>query len=448
MKNKFTKNIGLKILSVVVAFFLWLIVVNVDDPVISRTYSGIGVELVNTEVLANEGKSYEVLNNTDTINVVVSAKRSVLDEVSKDDIRAVADFTAMTHNGTVPIEVRCRRYSDRIDSVTTRTENLLLALENIIEREFSVSVICDGEPSNGFIVSDVDLAVSSVIVTGPESLIDEVSTAVVNADIAGIKKDMSVTHLIKLTDSVGRLIEDSRLEMSDNSTEVTIVVNQIKEVPISCGFSGNPVGGYAVNGMAMANPSSVRLTGRGENFDDIDVIYISPDDVSVEGAMAEVKQLVDISNYLPTGVSFADEEFNPIVEVTVAIEPTEHKVISVPISNITIENIPDGYIAAIVDIGTNVEVEIQGLGDTFDRYSGDLAIGVIDATQLVPRKVNPDAMDAPLQTGENDGIVTFDLPTGVSVVNPLSMMVVVDYIGETESTGSDTTAGAASLTSR
>lgn len=429
MKSKFTKNIGLKILSVVAAFFLWLVVVNVDDPVISRTYTGIDVELLNTEILEADGKCYEIANNTDTVNVVVSAKRSVLDEMSKDYIKATADFALMTHSGNVPIDVKSTRYSDKIESVTTRTEYVSLILEDIVEKDVIVSIVCEGNIDYGYVLADTATSVDVVNVSGPESVVDNVRGVVATANITGLRKDAVVNEMLIPCDESGKPIEDDRLVLSVNSAEITLTVNGVKEIPVSCGYSGNPISGYTVAGNIITNPSSVQITGRGENYDDIDVIYISPDDVSIEGAMADVSMDVNISDYLPTGVSFASSEFSPVISVTVPIAPTEHKVISVPLSNITVENIPEGYIANIVDTGGVVNVEIQGLGDTYDRYSGELAIGAIEASAMVPRNINPEAESAPLQTGENDGIVVFDLPTGITVVNPVSLMVIVDYVG-------------------
>ena len=57
-----TNNILLKILSVLVAVALWLVVVNYDDPTITNTYSGIKVDIINANVLTDQGKVYEVIN--------------------------------------------------------------------------------------------------------------------------------------------------------------------------------------------------------------------------------------------------------------------------------------------------------------------------------------------------------------------------------------------------
>ena len=54
MKKTLTSNIGLKLISLIAAFILWMIVVNTDDPMITRTYSGISVEVINTEEITDQ----------------------------------------------------------------------------------------------------------------------------------------------------------------------------------------------------------------------------------------------------------------------------------------------------------------------------------------------------------------------------------------------------------
>ncbi len=423
MKDLLTKNLGLKIISVLGAFFLWLVVVNVDDPVISKTYTGIPVEVLNEDVLSSQGKCYEILGNQ-TINVVVVAHRSVIDGMSRDYIKATADMKSLTSLDTIPIEVRSTRYSDRIDSVTTRESNLKLGIENIAEIDMPVSVGYEGEPEEGFILAGVDNALSKVTVSGPESLVKQVVKIMAVADIKGINRDYTVTEPLAAYDEKGDKIDDDRLTLSRTVTEITYLIYATKTIPISSGYSGNPMPGYGTTGSVVTEPSSAVIAGRGENYDDMDVIYISPDKVSIEGASGEVNTVVNITDCLPTGVMFASPEFVPEVRVTVEIAQNKHKTIEVPLSNITIGNVPDGYIASIVDIGHAVPVDVQGIGDEFERYSGDLAIGMIDATSLVAR--NPEHSDGEIPTGECDGTVQFDFPPGVTLTNPVTLMVVVD----------------------
>ncbi|MBE5850567.1 MAG: hypothetical protein E7298_10480 [Lachnospiraceae bacterium] len=430
MRQLFTKNLGLKIISVLAASILWLVVVNVDDPVISKTYTGIPVEILNGDVLTEQGKCYDVLSDSSTINVVVTAHRSVLDGMSRDYIKATADLKQLTALDTVPIEVRSTRFSDRIDSVTTRNSSVKLKIENLIKKEVTVAIGYEGAPAEGYILAGVENPLASVVVSGPESVVTEVSRVMASADITGVSRDLTVTEPLYPYNSDNDLVEDDRITLSRTVTEIKYIIYATKTIPISSGYSGTPATGYGSTGSVITEPSSVVIAGKGENYDDMDVVYISPDKVSVDGASADVQTEVNISDYLPTGVIFADSEFDPNVKVTIGIDQNQRKVIDVPLSNITVENIPDGYVVNIVDIGATLPVEIQGIGDAYDRYSGDLAIGKIDAAALVPRNAQPAAHEgAPIAVGESDGVVEFDFPAGVSLTNQVTLMVIVDHVG-------------------
>ncbi|MCR5831165.1 MAG: hypothetical protein K6G67_03360 [Lachnospiraceae bacterium] len=426
MKNLLTKNLGLKIVSVLGAFVLWLVVVNVDDPVISKTYTGIPVEVTNEDVLSSQGKCYDILEDSNSINVVVTAHRSVIDGMSRDYIKATADMRMLTSLDTIPIEVRSTRFSDRIESVTTRESSLKLKIENIAEKELPVSIGYEGEPAEGYILGGVENALSTITVSGPESVIARVTKIMAVADIKGINRDFSATEPLFALDENNERIDDDRIKLSRTVTEIKYIIYSTKTIPISSGYSGEPAAGFGTTGSVLTDPSSVVIAGKGENYDDMNVIYISPDEVSVEGASTDVEKTVSIANYLPTGVIFASPDVVTDVKVTVGIAQNQHKVIDVPLSNITIDNVPDGYVANIVDIGSTLSVEIQGIGDEFDRYSGDLAIGSIDATSLVPRGGHEAGV---VPTGECDGTVAFDFPTGVSQSAPVTLMVVVDRVG-------------------
>ena len=98
-KYKLTTNLSLKIVAFVFAAFLWLIVANVDNPVVRNTYANIPVTIVNEDVITQGGEVYSVLDEQN-VNVVVYAKRSVIQQISSDEIVATADIKEMdAHTG-------------------------------------------------------------------------------------------------------------------------------------------------------------------------------------------------------------------------------------------------------------------------------------------------------------------------------------------------------------
>ena len=75
-KYKFTDNLGLKIIAVIFAAFLWLIVVNLDNPVSTQTFSEVPVTIINEDIILSAGDTYQVLGE-EKVSVVVSATRQV-----------------------------------------------------------------------------------------------------------------------------------------------------------------------------------------------------------------------------------------------------------------------------------------------------------------------------------------------------------------------------------
>ena len=47
MRKRITNNLALKILAFLIAAFLWLVVVNIDDPVDDKTFSNIPVQVTH-----------------------------------------------------------------------------------------------------------------------------------------------------------------------------------------------------------------------------------------------------------------------------------------------------------------------------------------------------------------------------------------------------------------
>ena len=66
LKNLLTNNIGLKFLSVLFAMILWLVVVNIDDPDKTSTFTT-NITIANENAIADMGKSYSIINDSGTV---------------------------------------------------------------------------------------------------------------------------------------------------------------------------------------------------------------------------------------------------------------------------------------------------------------------------------------------------------------------------------------------
>ncbi len=177
-KNVITNNLALKILAVISAVLLWVIVINISDPVSDTTISGVPVSILNADEITSQGKVYEVLSGSDTITVSLSAKRSILSAIEKDDIRATADINDLNEeDGTIKIKVETTKYNDKIETLKAKTEYVLIKIENLMKKQIVVTADILGEPAEGYVVGDIVLDQNVVRLSGPESVIEKISSA-------------------------------------------------------------------------------------------------------------------------------------------------------------------------------------------------------------------------------------------------------------------------------
>lgn len=104
MKEKLTKNAGLKLISLLCAFLVWLAVVNVANPVQTKSVE-VPVSITNESVLESSNLTYQI-DGKSTVTVQVSARARDIYRFSADDFRAYADLADLyTVTGAVPVTV-------------------------------------------------------------------------------------------------------------------------------------------------------------------------------------------------------------------------------------------------------------------------------------------------------------------------------------------------------
>ena len=151
MKEALTKNWTLKVLALGFSFLLWLMAVNIQDPVIEKRFSGIPVSIEHAEIITNRGNTYQVL--TDTITVKVSGKRSDMEKLRSSNIVAVADMKNLDtkSNSLIPIDVTVDVYSKDGFEATAIPGNLEIKIEANKTKTFPITVDTTGNLKEGYI---------------------------------------------------------------------------------------------------------------------------------------------------------------------------------------------------------------------------------------------------------------------------------------------------------
>lgn len=435
MKDKILENPGLKLISLICAFLLWLMVVSVDDPIVTRTFSQVNVELLNTDILTDNGDYYEVADNTDNISITATGKRSIIDSLSRDNFRATADIEKMNGN-LVPIEVKATKFADVLDSVYAKTQNVRLDIEGLEDKYVDIVVVAEGNVESGSILGSVTSNRNSVHISGPESVINSIDKANVIVDVAGLSTDASLTEEMAFVDEMGFSVNDDRVKSNINSVTVDVEVWKSKEVSLVYGYTGVPMAGYGFTGDISINPATIMIAADKSVLNSLSEIVIPSSAVDVNGAMSDLDIPVNLTNYLPSGVVLYGEE-DSIATVHVGISALLSKNIQIPTNNIVINNAPADMEAAVAEPNSFVVVMVSGIGNNFLSLDENMITGVVDLAGLELQK---DSETDAILDYIYDVPVTFTLPAGVEAVPDTKVKVLVKKPGATGEEGTNTNA--------
>ncbi len=413
-KNKLTDNLFLRILAVLVAVLVWIIVVNVSDPIIESTYSGVPVEILNADLISKQNETYEILNGSNTISVTITAKRSINDLLGKENIKATADMQELNEEkGTIRIRLETNKYNDKIESIKSKTDVVEVEIENLSKRQLSITSVINGEPVEGYITGDVTLDQNVVTVQGPESIVSEIAYAAVEASVAGMSGSISTTAVIRYYDEANNQVDASRLTGNINTVSIRVELLATKSLPLKFAITGTPADDYGLSGEITSDIEEVLVAGKLNTLVGLTNISIPASAIDVTDKRESFTVVLDLNKYLPDNVRLADEDFDGKVAVTVGIAPMETRIVAVPRSRFLITGLSDEkQRAALADTDDTVEVTFKGMPADLERLETDELIGTVAIEDYMSKR-----NITTIKEGVYDIPVSFELPEGVFMAN-------------------------------
>lgn len=412
MRKKIFRNWGLKLASLVLAFVLWFLVVQIEDPQDTKRFSNIPVRLTNTELLEKENKVYEVLGNTDTVQVTVRAPRSIISTLRASDIVAEADVSKLTDISTIAISYDVQNVE--VDSIKGDHDVVQLNVEDRETKWIGVQYKTIGETAEDYIVTGVSLDQNRIEVTGPESAVEKISYAGVEVDVSGASANMTLNVEPQLYDADGNVLNLSNVKTTVSYIHMSVEVLATKEVPIELNVTGTPKEGYLATGVEESSLAAVRIAGTASALSNVTKISIPEEELDITDASADVVKTINIKEYLPDNIRLADSSFNGRVTVTVYIEPMLEKTYSLDTEDFDIVNVPEGYEAEIIESEEPYELKISGLEAALAEVQQEMLRGTID----IAAWMDEEEMEEP-ETGIYEIPMSFSLPEDVTVENEI-----------------------------
>lgn len=376
LKRAFTENLSLKILAVAFSIILWLIVVNVDDPSQTKTFTT-NVDFVNGETLTEAGKYYEVPEGSNTVSFRVTGKRSVLERMDGPDFTAVADLNYIEEDYRVPVTITVNTNSSNV-TISAKRVYVQLVVGDEVTNKHDIDVETTGDLASGCIIDEATADPSSISVTGPDDVISRIARVVAYADVDGKSEDFSTSAALHFLDQDGNEIDQSRLNISQDMVTVNVTVLSTKKVSVAVATTGSLGSGLSLGNITV-DPSEVMITGSAETLNDITQVTISGSAFNLSNMTSTLRTTIDLRSYLPTGVGLADG-VDTQVSVTIPVSGTETQSYRVDTDNLSVHNLADGL--TVNFDASSVQVQITGDASTLASLSAADLTGYVDASGL------------------------------------------------------------------
>jgi YbbR domain-containing protein len=359
MKEKLTRNIGLKVLSIILAALLWLFITNVDDPITEVPFDNVPVKILNEAEIVSQDKVYEILEGA-TIDFTVAARRSIADNLVVADFEVTADFSKLSDVNAVAINITCPRYGSDVNITEGLNQVMKINPEKLKRKNFKVTVVTKGEPAEGYYVGEKS-ANTIVTVSGAESKIERIKEVVAEVNVSEASETFQSVERLKAYDEEGE--EVSNLSFSITFATIHVSIYKTKEIDLKIITTGNTAAGYALSLPIDYEPKKIEVAGKDEALDSIDVLEIKED---VTGARESIQKEINIQEKLPEGLIAVGGDQTVTVNITVEKKVT--KEITILPGDIEIRNLDESLTLAYLSSGP-ITLKVTGLAKELENIN-------------------------------------------------------------------------------
>lgn len=407
MKEFLTKNIGLKIASVILAVLVWMVVVNISNPEI-KANKQVQVEVVNEDVIFDAGKTYEFTGTTTvTVNYAVRTRDEY--KIKASDFRAYVDMKDLYDvTGSVPVNIEILNNKEIIIDATAKPSVMRVKVEDVIKTTKDIEYEIEGNPQDGYAVGKIELNPSSISISGPASEVSQIKTVKIIIDVDGINEDMVGTAIPLFVDSVGRTIDIDNTDITVNHSTVNYSLTTLigKAVPVEYSVSGSLAPGYSFIGVE-GSIKEVVLQGSKAELADISSIVVPGSILDLGGTNHNKQVEIDLAQFVPGSLKIVGDT---ISTVTMKVEGQEEKHYSINSTQIAVNNAIEGleYLVEPITIG----VVLGGIKSDLDALDSRTILGSIDVAGIVEEGTYPVE-------------ITFSLPAGyvVKSYSPITVKI-------------------------
>ena len=340
------------IMSVSIAFCMWLYVITVDSPDYRDTIYDIPLTMVNETALLNRNLVVTGIS-TDSVDITFSGNRSDVLKLNKSNITLKVDLSRIYDPGVHTVEWTIALPGDVANNAFTREnvnpDKVTVTVENLITKEIPVRVLFTGTVATG-VFADTENAitdVSFVKVTGPESVIDNVVEALITIDLTNQRDSIGDYYRFTLVDEMEEPVDAASIEVNVEEVRVDMSIQAVKDVKLVVHMVDG--GGATANTVTLNyEPKTIKVSGSETVLETLDEIVLGTiylaEELANREIVFEIPEIEGITN------------LSGLTEVTAYLSLDALAMKDIELENLIPVNVPEGLEVEIITQKLTVKV--------------------------------------------------------------------------------------------
>ena len=298
------------LLSILIAFGLWIYVVTVISPESEATFYNIPVILNNESVLSDKGLML-TSEEEPTVNLRLRGNRTDLNNLKISDITVVADLSKINEAGRQELNYSVSA-GNAFEIVTQTPGKITLEVTEWDTKDVAVNVVYTGSLGKDYISykDEVTLDYETITLTGPKAVVDQISQAMIEVVLDGQEETISQGFRYTLCDEAGEPVDAASIKTNVPEVNLTLRIQQVKEVQllVDVTYGG---GATAATSTIEMSEQTIKVTGSEKLLEGLDSITVG----SVN--MADFAE--DTVLIFPITLQEGIENLTGVTEVTVSL---------------------------------------------------------------------------------------------------------------------------------
>jgi len=339
----FYKDIQWKLLALALAFILWFVGINVNNPAGIEAYNHIPLTVLNRDQLA--ANDIVLLNDNLTnqfVSVSIRATRSAHVAIQADRsniIQASVDLSSINFeqvleaDGPVDVQLDIDLFIHEDYMIGLPRPNFVtLSLDRHGVRTMPIEVDVLGTPMEGFVQRQPVLSTSLVQLTGARSLLDQAARVEVGVFAGDAYETVESIEPLVVFNSNREIITDT-INLSAVQVQVRVPIYPYADIPLRVNTIGTAMPGFMATEIVI-DPPAVSVIGSAEEIEATGFINLG--DVDLTMASQDEEYRFDIRQALAgTGLSLRDGA-PAEAAATIVVERVISRNFYMPLDNLTV----------------------------------------------------------------------------------------------------------------